>query len=201
MLLAACRLLVGGAGMFWFLRRIGLSGWASGVGGIAYLLSPVTIVWLEHPLADVSPWLPWMLLAADRAADGGPARLGGLAFADRPDLRRRPSASRAVRDGPWAPPTPSPPRWRGRGRCLASPACCARSAWVPASPPCRFCRSSSTRPRAAAIEMRTAYALNPFVAPFRVLMTALVPDAFGHPGYANYAGPLNYLEQTEPRRA
>ena len=45
------------------------------------------------------------------------------------------------------------------------------------------------------IEMRNAYALNPFVAPVEVLATALVPDFFGHPSHANYAGPLNYLEQ------
>src|SRR4029453_6428456 len=69
--LAACRLLVGGAGMFWFLRRIGLSAWACGIGGVAYLLSPVTIVWLEHPLANVSPRLPGGLPGGGRGGGGG----------------------------------------------------------------------------------------------------------------------------------
>ena len=43
--------------------------------------------------------------------------------------------------------------------------------------------------------MRSAYALNPFVAPPGVIVTALVPDFFGHPAAGTYAGPLNYLEQ------
>jgi hypothetical protein len=193
-LLAACRLLVGGAGMFWFLRRIGLSGWASGVGGIAYLLSPVTIVWLEHPLANVSPWLPWMLLAADRAADGGPARLGGLAFVTaltfvggHPHLALYVTglgAAYAV----TAALTRSRPVPRIAG-VLCAVAVGAGIAALQILPFLEYATQSRT------FEMRSAYALNPFVAPFRVLMTALVPDAFGHPNYGNYAGPLNYLEQ------
>ena len=193
-LLAACRLLVGGAGMFWFLRRIGLSAWASGVGGIAYLLSPVTIVWLEHPLANVSPWLPWMLLAADRAADGGPARLGGLAFATaltlvggHPHLALYVVGLGTAYAVAAALARPRPvPRIAG---VLCAVGVGAGIAALQILPFLEYATQSRT------IEMRTAYALNPFVAPLRVLMTALVPDAFGHPGYANYAGPLNYLEQ------
>ena len=73
---AALRLLVGGVGMFVFLRAIGLSRWAATFGGTAFLLNPFTQVWLEHPPGAVPPWLPWMLLAGERlatAARRGPA--------------------------------------------------------------------------------------------------------------------------------
>ena len=192
--LAACRLIVGGAGMYCFLRRIGLSAWACGIGGVAYLLSPVTIVWLEHPLANVSPWLPWMLLAADGAAGGGLARLGGLALVTALALvGGHPHLALYV---------------TGLGTAYAVAAAVARPrpvariagvlgavglggviAALQILPFLEYATQSRT------IDMRNAYTLNPFVAPVQVLMTALVPDAFGHPGYANYAGPLNYLEQ------
>jgi hypothetical protein len=192
--LAACRLLVGGAGMYWFLRRIGLSVWACGIGGIAYLLSPVTIVWLEHPLANVSPWLPWMLLAADRAADGGLARLGGLAFVTalafvggHPHLALYVTGLGTAYAVVAALGRPRPVvRIAG---LLCAVGVGAGIAALQILPFLEYATQSRT------IEMRAAYALNPFVAPVRLLMTALVPDAFGHPGYANYAGPLNYLEQ------
>jgi Bacterial membrane protein YfhO len=67
-LVAAARLLVGGAGMFVFLRSNRLSLPAAAFGGIAYLLNPFSVVWLEHPLSAVAAWLPWLLLAVDRCA-------------------------------------------------------------------------------------------------------------------------------------
>lgn len=70
--IVALRLLVGGLGMFLFLRAIGLSRWAAAFGGVAFQLNPVTQVWLEHPLASVHPWLPWLLLAGERLATGAP---------------------------------------------------------------------------------------------------------------------------------
>src|SRR5688572_16121354 len=67
-IVAAARLLVGGIGMFVFLRTISLSGPAAAFGGIAYLLNPFSVVWLEHPLSAVAAWVPWLLLAAERCA-------------------------------------------------------------------------------------------------------------------------------------
>lgn len=64
--IAVLRLLVGGTGMFAYLRTIGLSRWASAFGGVTFLLNPYSLVWLEHPPGGVPPWLPWMLLAAER---------------------------------------------------------------------------------------------------------------------------------------
>src|SRR4029450_8669227 len=51
--MAAMRLLVGGIGMFLFLRRLNLSPWAAAFGGITYLFNPFSIVVLEHPYANV----------------------------------------------------------------------------------------------------------------------------------------------------
>jgi hypothetical protein len=67
-LVAAARLLVGGVGMFVFLRSNRLSLPAAMFGGIAYLLNPFSVVWLEHPLSAVAAWLPWLLLTVDRCA-------------------------------------------------------------------------------------------------------------------------------------
>jgi Bacterial membrane protein YfhO len=72
---AAARLLVGGLGMFLFLRRIRLSIAACTFGGIAYLLNPYSIVWLEHPQASVAAWLPWILIAAESCTVRAGARV------------------------------------------------------------------------------------------------------------------------------
>ena len=76
--IALLRLLVGGVGMFVFVRGLGLSRGAAFLAGTAYLLNPFSVIWLEHPPGGVPPWLPWMLHAATRAAEGrrfGPAGL------------------------------------------------------------------------------------------------------------------------------
>lgn len=59
------RLFVGGLGMFLFLRKLPVSTAAAVFGGIAYLLNPFSIVWMEHPLSAVAAWLPWLLLAVE----------------------------------------------------------------------------------------------------------------------------------------
>ena len=192
--LASCRLLVGGIGMFCFLRRIGLSAWASSIGGLAYLLSPVTIVWLEHPLGNVAPWLPWILLAVERAVEGRWFARGALALISgftflggHPHLALYGALLGAAYACASALGRPRPlPRMAG---ALLAIALGAGVAAVQILPFLEYATQSRT------IEMRNAYALNPFVAPVEVLATALVPDFFGHPSHANYAGPLNYLEQ------
>ena len=54
-------LLVGGTGMFLFVRRLGLGWGASIFAGVAYLANPFSVVWLEHPVAPAASWLPWLL--------------------------------------------------------------------------------------------------------------------------------------------
>lgn len=65
---AAARLLAGGLGMFFFLRALRLRQPAAIVGGLAYLLNPFSIVWLEHPLSAAAAWLPWLLLGVESIA-------------------------------------------------------------------------------------------------------------------------------------
>jgi membrane protein YfhO len=77
---AAARLFVGGLGMFFFLRALPLSQAAATVGGIAFLLNPFSIVWLEHPLSAAAAWLPWLLLGVESIASR-PRRGAIAAFA------------------------------------------------------------------------------------------------------------------------
>ena len=77
---AVVRLLIGGVGMFLFLRRLGLATPAVWFGALTFLLNPFTVVWLEHPPSAVSCWLPWLLWSVDRnRRDGGPGNVALLA--------------------------------------------------------------------------------------------------------------------------
>jgi Bacterial membrane protein YfhO len=77
---AAARLLVGGVGMYCFLRALPLCSSAAIVGGTAYLLNPFSVVWLEHPLSAVAAWLPWLLLGVELTMTrGGRRTLAGFA--------------------------------------------------------------------------------------------------------------------------
>ena len=76
--IAVARLVVGGVGMFVYLRRLSLSVVGAAFGGFAYLLNPFSIVWLEHPQASVAAWLPWTLLAAESCAVRPTSRTAAL---------------------------------------------------------------------------------------------------------------------------
>ncbi len=64
------------AGLFtWlFLRHLGLMPLAAAVGGTAYALSGPMVVWLGWPHASTAMWLPWLLLAYDKALLEGTGR-------------------------------------------------------------------------------------------------------------------------------
>jgi hypothetical protein len=64
----AARLFVGGLGMSLFLRSLTVGRAAALFGGVAYLLNPFSIVWLERPLSAVAAGLPWCLLAVEWCA-------------------------------------------------------------------------------------------------------------------------------------
>lgn len=70
----AARLLAGGVGMFLFLRALPVSRAAAAFGGVAFLLNPFSIVWLEHPLSAAAAGLPWLLLTVERCAVKGGVR-------------------------------------------------------------------------------------------------------------------------------
>ncbi len=71
---AAAKLLVGALGMWLLLGRWGLSPAALWFGATAYLLNPFSVCWAEHPVSNVSAWLPWLLWAADRLLASRSAR-------------------------------------------------------------------------------------------------------------------------------
>jgi hypothetical protein len=75
---AALRLLTGGVGMYALLRGWRLSIGSAVFGGVAYLLNPFSVVWLEHPVSAVAAWVPWLLVAIDRSIEGADAR--GVGF-------------------------------------------------------------------------------------------------------------------------
>ena len=63
---AIAKLLIGALGMWLLLGRWGLSPAAVWFGAAAYLLNPFSVCWAEHPVSNVSAWLPFLLWAADR---------------------------------------------------------------------------------------------------------------------------------------
>jgi hypothetical protein len=196
--IAVARLLVAGVGMFAFLRATGLSRWASAFGGLAFLLNPFSVVWLEHPLAGVPPWLPWTLLAGERLSARGPAaHAGGAALlagttalvlaGGHPHTGMFTAALgaayalvRAWRSGA---------RWRAVAAGAGALALGVGLVAVQVVPFLEYLSLS----RAAAV--RESYPLNPFFAPASTLITTLVPNFLGQHGGGNFAGPTNYLEQ------
>ncbi len=70
----AARLYIGGLGMFWFLRAMPLGLGAAMFGGVAFLLNPFSMVWLEHPLSAVAAFLPWLLYTVREAIERMSAR-------------------------------------------------------------------------------------------------------------------------------
>jgi hypothetical protein len=71
---AIIKLLVGGLTMWLFLRRLGLSAPAIWFGALAWLLNPFSVMWVEHPVANVSAWLPLLLWSVDRLLASRAAR-------------------------------------------------------------------------------------------------------------------------------
>jgi hypothetical protein len=77
----AARLFVGGLGMYVYLRTLPVSIAAALFGGVAFLLNPFSVVWLEHPLSAVAAWTPWLLVCVDSCVVRGDRRaVGALAL-------------------------------------------------------------------------------------------------------------------------
>jgi hypothetical protein len=76
------RMLLAAAAAFAFLRDLGRSRLAAGLGAVAFALSGAFIAWLEHPLALSAAPAPLVFLFARRAARGpSPGSIAGLAGA------------------------------------------------------------------------------------------------------------------------
>ena len=62
---ALLRLAVAAVGMFFLLRRLGISRFAGLCGGLIYCTSGFLIVWNNYPQADIAAMIPLLFLAAD----------------------------------------------------------------------------------------------------------------------------------------
>lgn len=204
--IAVLRLMTAGLGMFLFLRAIGLSRLSAAFGGIAFLLNPFLLVWLEHPLAGVPPWLPWMLLAAERLASSsssssaagrrpalGVAMLAGVTALVLAGGHPHTGMFVAMLGGAYAVARALATERTRRLRTLTlTVVALALGTALVALQVLPFLEYVSLS-RAAAT--RTDYPLNPFIAPASTLITAIVPNFLGHHSWGNFAGPTNYLEQ------
>ncbi len=196
--IAALRLLVGGVGLFVFVRGLGLSRGAALLAGTAYLLNPFSVIWLEHPPGGVPPWLPWMLHAATRAAEGrrfGPA---GLAIATALVLlggHPHTGLFCAAFASTWAvaaalSTADRARRWRRLAAVIGALALGAALAAIQVVPFVEYLFLSR------GFTWRQFTGLNPLAAPTSTLIAALVPRFLGEHDAGTYAGALNYLEQT-----
>jgi hypothetical protein len=193
---AGLRLLVGGIGMFLFLRAIGLSRWAATFGGTAFLLNPFSLVWLEHPPGAVPPWLPWMLLAGERLATAtrrGPA-MAVLALATALVLTAgHPHTGLfvALLGGGYAlmAALTSPDRLRATTAATVAMTLGIGLVAVQVLPFLEYLSLSY------GWTWRSGFTTNPFISPASTLITGIVPNFLGHHGWGNFAGPTNYLEQ------
>jgi hypothetical protein len=80
--MAAARLWVAGMGMFLLARAWGLGRWGRWFSGLTFPFCGFLVAWLPYPPASVAVWMPWHMLATDRALDEPrPRRVGLLAMA------------------------------------------------------------------------------------------------------------------------
>lgn len=64
---SALRLWFAGVGAFLLARFWGLNVWGRWFAGLAYPFCGFLVVWLLYPVTPAAIWLPWILLATDRA--------------------------------------------------------------------------------------------------------------------------------------
>ncbi len=64
---AALRLWFAGVGAFLLARAWGLNVWGRWFAGLAFPFCGFLVVWLLYPVTPAAIWLPWVLLATDRA--------------------------------------------------------------------------------------------------------------------------------------
>lgn len=82
-LIAVLHLFIGGAGLFAFVRALGLPAFAAGVGALAFGLTAYLVGRLgTYPIGSAAAWLPWGLWAITRASQNtGRMLTGTLALA------------------------------------------------------------------------------------------------------------------------
>ncbi|AMV40010.1 hypothetical protein [Planctomyces sp. SH-PL62] len=79
---AAARLWFAGLGAFLLARSWAFGPWGRWFAGLCFPFCGFLVVWLLYPVTPAAVWLPWLLLATDRAIrEPGPRAAGLLAFA------------------------------------------------------------------------------------------------------------------------
>jgi Bacterial membrane protein YfhO len=202
-IVAALRLLVGGVGMFLFLRAIGLSRWAATFGGTAFLLNPFSQVWLEHPPGLVPPWLPWMLLAGERLATAARRGRAMAALALTTALvltggHPHTGLFVALLGGGYALMTAlmtTSPGSTSRDRLRAAIAAMIAMLLGIGLTALQVLPFLEYLSLSYGYTWRNSFDTNPFVTPTTTLITGIVPNFLGHHSWGNFAGPTNYLEQ------
>ena len=74
---AFIRLFIAGFGMFLFADALGLEFLAALFAGISFMFCAFNIVWLNHPLTNVSVFLPWLFLLSYKFINTGRLRYAG----------------------------------------------------------------------------------------------------------------------------
>jgi hypothetical protein len=197
---AVVRLLVGGVGMFLFLRGLGLASAAVWFGALTFLLNPFTVVWLEHPPSAVSCWLPWLLWSVDRhRRDSGPGNVALLAALTASTLLAgHPETAFKVllMTGAYALAVCLVGTHRGRlgsdctllfGRLLPAVVLGAAVAAAQIVPFLEYMGESGIA------AMRRTFTVSPMVVPPHAAVAAFVPDFFGNPSRGAWM--TNYCEQ------
>ena len=200
--IAVARLLVGGIGMCVFVRAMGLGRPAAIFAGLAFLLNPFSVVWLEHPVSAVAAWLPWVLWAVERSVQAPGARRAAVLsavtalciLAGHPETCLKVLLLATV----WGAVriAASPRRWSALATLAAGSGLGVAVAAVQLVPFVEYLQQSR------AYLARARSTVNPFFAPAVTAVTAVVPDFFGHPIGGSYLPmtnryglPSNYCEQ------
>lgn len=192
---AAARLFAGGLGMYFFLRGLPVVPAAAVFGGIAFLLNPFSLVWLEHPLAAVAAWLPWMLLGVDvcvRRTGTGPVVIlasvtAAMLFSGHPETAFKVlllAAPYAVFRG-WSSGT----LLRSTMRAVAGMGLGAVVAAIQLLPFLEYASGSRV------LAVRAAAGTPLFTNSFESFVTAFVPDFYGTPIRRDFVIAGNYCEQ------
>jgi hypothetical protein len=200
-LIALAPLVVGGLGMFLYVRSLGLNLAAAWFAGTAYLLNGFSVAWMEHPLTSVVCWVPWVLRATDALVDrGGARRTAALAVlvalvivSGHPETATKVFLLTAGY-GATALVAAGSARWR---LALAAYVAGALLVSIQIMPFVEYLSQSE------ALATRDAQPLNRFFMPAVTAIAAAVPDFFGNPARGDYlvavnrlGGEANYAEQS-----
>ena len=193
--IAVLRLLVGGLGMFVFLRTI-----RPLPLGRRFGRRDVHAQSVQHACGSsirspgVPPWLPWMLIGGEMVATG--RDLGVTVLAVTTALvfcggHPHTGLFLATLGGAYAVlrAAVAPHRVAAIAARLRGARDWTALAAIQVLPFLEYLSLSR------AVTTRYASALNPYFAPASTLITALVPNFLGHHGSGNFAGPSNYFEQ------